>query len=431
MQHIILIGKVCNLLSLVLTTKFSTMRKLMTIISVFLFCQGTQAQSLSVNAFRVHIASCDNQSGILRASPNGGDGNYTFLWSTGETADTIYGLGAGDYWVTVYSDGDSAVGLRTLDPFGVGNVNAVNVCSGDLGYIQLQDRSLNNPVDYSWYLDNTLLSTNHYNHTNAVAGNYHWSLIDAEGCIDSGSVTLVESNPIMEVTLADSSLCYQRETQLWYTPGFTFSDLWGNSYNSTTDTLTYWNDAFVENVIPVDVMDEHGCSPPEVDLPWVYLEPYYQEFYMYQIADTLSLNYNVDTAAHPTSSFRWHSFWDTIAITPYQYITIDSSGTYGAIETNQYGCTNGGSIDAVLTGINEPAEAQILSVHPNPLRDGDTWRIEFSSTSSAVPINLMDAQGRLIRQESIQSSRPFIKAPDEPGIYFLQVGTDVHTLIRQ
>lgn len=49
----------------------------------------------------VHVACHSNSTGSISASVSGGVGNYTFLWSTGATTDSVSHLPAGDYSVTV------------------------------------------------------------------------------------------------------------------------------------------------------------------------------------------------------------------------------------------------------------------------------------------------------------------------------------------
>jgi hypothetical protein len=61
---------------------------------------------------------CRNEkNGSIRATPLGGNGEYEFLWSNGQTGNSLNNLAAGNYQVTVYSGYDVAVASAVLrDP---------------------------------------------------------------------------------------------------------------------------------------------------------------------------------------------------------------------------------------------------------------------------------------------------------------------------
>jgi hypothetical protein len=64
---------------------------------------------LSVEITETLQISCEGDVGILEANPSGGtNGGYEYLWSTGETTQSI-NVGQGEYSVTVTDNGDSQV----------------------------------------------------------------------------------------------------------------------------------------------------------------------------------------------------------------------------------------------------------------------------------------------------------------------------------
>lgn len=74
----------------------------------------TQPAALAANASGTNPSSGGN-NGSATASPTGGTSPYSYLWSTGGSSQTITGLGAGTYTVTVTdANGCTAVGTVTL-----------------------------------------------------------------------------------------------------------------------------------------------------------------------------------------------------------------------------------------------------------------------------------------------------------------------------
>mgnify|MGYP000051506614 CR=1 FL=1 len=89
--------------------------------------------TFSVSFDIVNTGGCANPQAQVRANPIGGTSPFTFLWSTGATAQTANGLTPGTYSITVTgSNGCSASEQVTIPNTSSGSVTAVTVsiCSG-------------------------------------------------------------------------------------------------------------------------------------------------------------------------------------------------------------------------------------------------------------------------------------------------------------
>lgn len=112
---------------------------------------------LSVAITETLQISCEGDVGILEANPSGGtNGGYEYLWSTGETTQSIQ-VGQGEYSVMVTDNGDSQVQevymFNYVNPLLTVEANMVNVvCKGEAtGTIYLDiSGGTGGPYTVSW-----------------------------------------------------------------------------------------------------------------------------------------------------------------------------------------------------------------------------------------------------------------------------------------
>ena len=389
------------------------------------------AQNLNAYLLQLHTVGCDNQSGILYATATGGTGNYTYQWSNGSTNDTAYNLPAGTHTVTVYSGSDSAAASVTLQPFGIDTVQVYHACNGGNGLIYLDNITATYPLTFHWYQNAVLLNETTAELSNIPAGNYAYALIDAQGCIDSGTVEIIASSPQMSVTLSDSSLCYGASALAWYTPGFTLFDNWGGTYNTSTDTLTYMNSMGAAS-LPTIGMDSLGCLSNEINpFPFVFLQSHPDPIPLFQIGDTVSASFTINPNPSTTLTYNW--YFDNVLVYsgPYSYLPIDSSGYVSVSAVNIYGCSNFGSLQAVITqtGVGEKENFGLTLVGNNPALVGASWFITMQDLAAPIPFLLYDVSGRIIHSATLKNGLNTLATPAEPGLYILDLGRQKITLI--
>ncbi len=138
-------------------------------------------------------AECD---GRLIASPLGGTAPYTYLWSNGQSTQVISGLCAGTYWVEI-TDAGGCIATDTItltEPSAIlANENfidpACNVCNGQ---IQLNPSGGTGPYQFAWGFP--LVPQNTATVINLCAGVYSVDITDDNGCINSFSFALSNTN---------------------------------------------------------------------------------------------------------------------------------------------------------------------------------------------------------------------------------------------
>lgn len=198
--------------------------------------------------------SCD---GSLSAVTTGGVAPYTFNWSNGAASDTLTGLCAGQYSVTI----TDANGCAQADTFnlqdgasinlnaGVTNASCNGICDGSIAVVPLTGLG---PFSYAWSNGDTSNIIN-----NLCAGSYTITVTDANGCagvdtfsVNEPSAILIDSVITIDPTcgLADGTI------ELSVSGGAgNYSFAWGNG--ASTNPVS----GLTAGAYPVTITDINGC----------------------------------------------------------------------------------------------------------------------------------------------------------------------------
>ncbi|MDX1910005.1 MAG: SdrD B-like domain-containing protein [Saprospiraceae bacterium] len=169
-------------------TPFSKTRSpLLSVLLALLLPVMAQAQQVQVTITGTDVTCFGFTNGTATAHPSGGWFPYTYLWSTGATTQTITGLGAGTYCVTV-TDIDLGTGTAciTINQPPQLNVEAYgqsqicgNVPDGFAGAVPSGGTP---PYTYLWSNGGVTPQIN-----NLVEGTYTVTVTDANGCTATDS----------------------------------------------------------------------------------------------------------------------------------------------------------------------------------------------------------------------------------------------------
>lgn len=171
----------------------------------------------SPSPIAIHITdivapSCiGGNSGSITVSATGGNGGYTFNWSTGEEGNTIKRKSAGSYQVTVTDvKGCSAVETVILEdpqPLLMDLGSDVTICSGS----RYEISSPLEGSDYFWSSNNGFIS----NEKTIIVdqpGIYTLEVINEEGCKAKDSFELIVSNDLLRADFLMTSEAYVGDT---------------------------------------------------------------------------------------------------------------------------------------------------------------------------------------------------------------------------
>ncbi len=314
--------------------------------------------------------SCNpGNDGSASANPSGGTGPYTFLWSfNNSTANSITGLAAGSYTVTVTDNTNCSVAETVIINSG-GNIS-INESITDAscnancdGSILLNPSGGIAPYTYLWD-DN---STN-FLRASLCAGNYDVTVTDNTGCSTNRTIRVDEPAVLLANVVSVDESCSpggdgsassipsggtSPYTYLWSFNSSTNSSINNLSSGSYTVTVTDANNCSItesitintgSNIIANETITDASCNG---------------------ICDgSISLN--------PSGGDSPYTFnWSTTPPGSTNSITAQCAGTYTVTITDNLGCSSIQSFD-----INQPdvlvANATATDESCNPGSDGTT-----------------------------------------------------------
>ncbi|MFH0864985.1 MAG: gliding motility-associated C-terminal domain-containing protein [Bacteroidota bacterium] len=205
---------------------------------------------------------CDQADGSATVTVTGGSGNYTYIWSNGETTATISNLVPGVYSVTV-DDGycDSTVTVDIINQHGPQagfwyHPNPISISYADVTFVS----SSNGAASFEWnFGDNSgTFYGESIEHTYGAVGVYQVMLIvtDSYGCTDT-LIQEVEVHDIFTIYIPNSFTpdgdglndVFNASGISWE-PGtyeMIIYNRWGNIVFQTKDPTQGWNGGYDNN----------------------------------------------------------------------------------------------------------------------------------------------------------------------------------------
>jgi gliding motility-associated-like protein len=299
------------------------------------------------------IACFGDTNGTAQANQTGGEGPYNYAWSNGQVGMNAINLGVGNYVVTVTDNNgcfDTAnVSLSQPNPLSNKVVITTSYNGYDVSCNGNSDGSANvntiggtQPYSFLWNNGQTDLTA-----INLGAGFYTVQITDANGCIDSNSVTLNEPSSIQWSVFIGHVQCNSFTdgeidlSVIGGVPPFMFN--WSTGA-TTEDIKTVGAGSYT-----VNVTDLNGCVVKDIfeiteEFPLV-LTTTQQNVSCYGLNDG-SIDLNVSGGVLP-----YEYSWNTGDLT--EDIDNLSAGTYYVLVTDSNDCF-----------INDP----IIITQPNPLQ---------------------------------------------------------------
>lgn len=215
---------------------------------------------LQSNASATDETAFNAQNGTAAANPTGGTSGYTYLWSNGETTQSIGNLAVGTYTVVI-TDANGCSSSQTVEVHAFScalntqvtssNVSCAGAANGQATVITTAGTA---PFTYAWSN-----GANTATASNLAGGVYEVAITDANGCPASQTVTIVEPSALeLAVTGVTNVVCANDasgEITISIAGGTgTYSYAWSNgSSEQTASNLT-------AGAYSVVATDENGCT---------------------------------------------------------------------------------------------------------------------------------------------------------------------------
>ena len=314
----------------------------------------TEPMVLASTTLQTQQASCSGgNDGKAEVNVTGGTMPYTYAWAHGATTDTITGLAAGTYMVTV-TDANGCMTTNSVaitSPSGLAASTSIfsNVsCNGGTdGSVNLTVTGGTMPFTYTW--NNGATTEDIFN---VAAGAYTVMITDANGCSLSVMATVTEPTALTASTSMTNVSCNggtDGTANLAVTGGTApYFYSWNNG--ALTDNLT----GLAAGAYMVTVTDANGCMTTATAM---ITEP--MALTAIATATDASCNGAADgtvtvTTTGGTAGYAY--LWDDASAQTTAMATALAAGTYNVMITDTLGCTTTASAT-----VNEPTAISITA----------------------------------------------------------------------
>jgi hypothetical protein len=199
-----------------------------------------QNPNISVNT-TVGNATCVQSDGSVMAFGSGGVSPYSYVWSNGHIGQTVTNLQGANGYSVIATDANGCFGqsyayVNSSTPVTVTYTSTASQCTSPTGSATLSATGGTAPYTYSW---NVSPSVSGQTISNVGAGTYSFTVVDAVGCVRTGSAVIAPISTINASAQGGSVVCPATignavVNAAGTNPPFTY--LWSNG--ATTNQIT-------------------------------------------------------------------------------------------------------------------------------------------------------------------------------------------------
>ncbi len=404
--------------------------------------------SISLNSMKDTIV-CKGASVSFTPNIKNGKSPYHYQWySNGVLIDSLSSItiivnNSQQYQVRVISSDschsvayDTVMVIADTSRLLMQTLSDTSFCEGSMTQIIPQVLSGTLPIQYSWYENNSLISTKDtLQIIPTKASSYILKSVSSDACYN----TLYDT---VHVNFLPKTLTVQttRDTTICFNTPYTFKAILsgGNTYNyswcpvgkscSTLPNPVYTFDTTTK--VYLEITSNAICTEVYRDSITIHVFP--QSRITITAKDqTINKNQSTILKAGNGSGFVWYgnsiaqNWGDSIEVNPML------TNTYKVIGKNIYGCTDSAQITITVTHVgidNQNVINSTLNIHPNPAKDA----ITVNGYQNQYYYEIDNIFGQQVLRGELTSNSTLIDIHSLPaGIYFIKVETEVKKWIKE
>ncbi len=213
---------------------------------------------VAVDSFK-NVSCFDFTDGSISVSASGGNAPYNFAWSNGGSGETLQNLAAGSYTVTASDAGGctatatQVIAQPTILLVSIDSVKDISCNGGNDGSVSISASGGTASYQFNWSNSATSASL-----SNLTAGDYIFTVTDAQGCILTDSVSLTEPPALFaSSTPTNTSFAGGTDGSVNVTAGGGTPPY---NYSWTTGATTQNLSGVAAGNYEVTVTDANGCT---------------------------------------------------------------------------------------------------------------------------------------------------------------------------
>ncbi|MEA3443524.1 MAG: T9SS type A sorting domain-containing protein, partial [Bacteroidota bacterium] len=404
----------------------------------------TEPDAIAITSILTMVSCYKINDGEIDITVTGGTAPYTFMWSNLAATEDVGNLKAGMYSVKII-DANGCVfisdGIVITQPNVLLNdialLQGIN-CSGDLnGSIDLSVMGGTMPYSFNWSNGETTEDV-----SGLGADTYTVVVADANGCLSTGELTIIEPMELNSQMFVSDVSCYG------YNDGVGAIVMTGGTYPYAFDWSNGGTDEIITNMIAgqydILVTDANGCTTSNTA---IILEPDPIDV-TFIVSGTTNLLI-LSNVSGGTGPFTY--LWDPSGVTASYHKDVTPGDVLTLHITDVNGCTFDTTFTAIATaptisfgnsnsnqeaneGLSLSEQTESVVVYPNP-NTTSVFFISGNDLDNISEIKVYDSNGRIISSNYYISNNGNIKLDLEnisKGMYYLRISHNTKgTIIRK
>lgn len=381
---------------------------------------------LTITTNTQNVSCFGEADGWAEILVEGGEAPYTYIWDIGTISSRSSNLPAGNYSVRV-TDNKGCTASTTVSitqPQTLEANSSINhvSCNGDnSGSISLSITGGTEPYVYSWNNGATTA-----NLTSLTAGQYTYTVTDANSCTLNGSITITEPATLSVEVISQSLIYCSGDLGALQVVGQGGSPPYSYQWSEGTTTETVTN--LGAGTYSVVVTDANSCSS-SLSFTLTDKTPIILDTEITYDRESANFKgYSTATGGSPPYTYMWYKQLLDNKITLSTLSTVDELelGVYYLDVTDNYGCvaTEQIIIDEAL-GVNNSISKLKLELYPNPSQGKLFVQGPDEVMDRIEGVYLYNTTGKLcqvVDKSSIENGTFDLSKNLSNGIYFIAIG---------